>query len=121
MDLMDSNKDPQRENMEIFTLSDDHISKEKPAKGLESFANEFLEDRLMELKEARISLSSSDFDYVKKVAHSWKGYSEPYGFKILGFIGEKLEETASMQKKSESLQLLEQVDQYLLLKSKYIS
>lgn len=92
---------------------------EQPLEGLESFVPGFLEDRKKELstyKPASNSSSNVDLQALQKVAHQWKGFSEPYGFKTLGLLAADLETKAKDGDQEECQRLLNEIDEYLQLK-----
>lgn len=84
----------QEHTMEKYTdyLSD--IKNEQAEEDLEEFKQEFFTDRQEDMKNLDSALKSTDFNQIKKIAHNWKGYSKPYGFKLLGIIGANLEKAA---------------------------
>ncbi len=72
-------------------------SQEIPSPGLEEFVEEFLTDRLTEIKILRASLMAQDFESIRIQAHKWKGFSSPYGFGQLEKIGCLLEKSAEQK------------------------
>jgi hypothetical protein len=75
------------------------IKNEVVSKGLESYVAEFLEDRKSESHLIKGFLIDLNFEEIQKIAHQWKGFSEPYGFKFLGTLGGEMESSASTQDK----------------------
>lgn len=78
---------------------------ETPLPGLEAFHDEFLASRGQEMLELSDALKASDFAFIGKMAHKWKGFANPYGFGILGYIALELEESA-LEAKLDDCQLL---------------
>lgn len=101
-------------------LSKDEIRKEAPQKGLEPYLHEFYDDRLREIEVAHDYLERQNFDNVKELAHKWKGYSAPYGFNLLGQLGQELEVASLNKSEPESKSILELIDQYMQIKSQYL-
>lgn len=94
------------------------IQNEMPEPGLESFVNDFIQNRKADLLEIRIALQNNDFDLVKSHAHNWKGFSRPYGFIMLEDLALKLEQLSLQRKLNEVHEVIDQVQKYLDLKSK---
>ncbi len=59
--------------------------------GLEKFVHEFIYDRENELEMLSKNLQKQEFEEIRKVAHRWKGFCAPYGFKTLEEYCVKLE------------------------------
>jgi HPt (histidine-containing phosphotransfer) domain-containing protein len=91
---------------------------ETPLAGLESFVPGFMRDRRKELDMYLGSGQSLDTAALAKLAHQWKGFSEPYGFKALGLMAQELEQKAKAGDQTECHRILAQIDQYLRIKEK---
>ncbi len=65
---------------------------EKPEKGLEPFIPEFIVNRYLDLEKLESFIFDQNFDSIAKLAHSWKGFSRPYGFLNLEILAFKLED-----------------------------
>jgi hypothetical protein len=90
---------------------------ETPLAGLESFVPGFLRDRRKELDQYLGAGQQLDLVSLQKLAHQWKGFSEPYGFKTLGIFAQELEVKAKAGDQAECHRLLAQIDQYLKIKA----
>lgn len=91
---------------------------EKPLPGLEPFFDEFLRDRTEECNgELSTALATSDFEAIRRLAHKWKGFCEPYGFGGLGQMAIRLEQQAAAQNMAECQKLFEQIQAYLATKA----
>lgn len=103
--------------MSIF----DNIPSEKPLDELKSFQSEFLKDRNEELANLKEAVESQDFESIKKIAHNWKGFSEPYGFHGLATLSRSIENSAKAQNSEECESYLKDIEKYLELKASHIS
>lgn len=97
---------------------------ESPLEGLESFVPGFLQDRKKELNTYlptdQGDQGSIDLQSLQKIAHQWKGFSEPYGFKTLGLLAAELEQKAKAGDEAECHRILNEIEEYLALKEKHI-
>ena len=92
------------------------VKNEKASPGLEEYAQEFLEDRFMELEDMRKYYVNSDLENIRKLAHKWKGFCVPYGFIKLETLSESLEKAAIESNQQESLVYIDQINEYLKAK-----
>lgn len=88
--------------------------------GLEEFVGEFLKDRLSEMEVVKNSLKQKDLETIKRMAHKWKGYSEPYGFGQLGVLAKDLENSAAKGNFQDCQNQLSSICEYLDQKAKAI-
>ncbi len=91
---------------------------ETPLAGLESFVPGFMRDRRKEVDQYLGTGQALDMPALAKLAHQWKGFSEPYGFKALGLMATELEQKAKASEAAECHRILAQIDQYLRIKEK---
>jgi len=108
-------------DMKSITLFDkSQLEFEKPEEGLEDFQKEFLESRSEELKKVHILADQGNFDEISKLSHTWKGFSKPYGFEIMGQLAIILEKS-SIDKDLDSLsEVIYNLNAYLDLKRKQL-
>lgn len=92
------------------------LSEEKVTPGLEKFVEEFFYDRVKELDQIKVCLKKNDLETIRKIAHQWKGFSEPYGFQCLGVLSRTLEHQAENKAVEEVSQLLSEISRYFKLK-----
>jgi len=97
------------------------IKNECPQQGLEPFVKGFLADRCDESEELAVFLSKSDFEQIKSLAHKWKGFSLPYGFKLLGELSIDLELAAKQSDLGQCELLVQDIKKYLEIKKSLIS
>lgn len=96
------------------------VKNEKPLEALESFSEEFLNDRLAEFKSLEQFEQSKDYSEIKSLAHKWKGFCEPYGFNELGKLSTKLEDELKLNNVDKTTHLINEIRQYLIAKKDYI-
>ncbi len=96
------------------------ISNEKAVQGLEVFAQNFHNDRVQELKDIKSFYQAENLQKIKAIAHKWKGYSAPYGFNTLEKLSIELENETIKENKLKVGELIEQIENYLNLKRKYL-
>lgn len=97
------------------------IENEKPNKGLEQFTEEFFLDRSRDLDEMIAALGSDDLETVRKHAHRWKGFSEPYGFDHLEMLAIEIEIECARDNHLKVSELLKSVSEYLEQKKNFLN
>jgi HPt (histidine-containing phosphotransfer) domain-containing protein len=95
------------------------IENEEAEPALKPFAHEFLTDRLKEQETLSKYIDGEDFDAIRKLAHTWKGYSAPYGFHTLATLSRQLEEFSEGRNINECKNIFAQVKKYLDYKKRY--
>lgn len=98
-----------------------NLAEERPVEGLEEFAPQFLKDRQREFAPYRETERVEDFETLRKLAHQWKGFSEPYGFQTLGVLAQELEVCAKAEDQPGCLRLFGEIDRYLTAKEQSLS
>ncbi len=78
----------------------------------------FLNSRKEDLRHLEDYLQNKNFDEIKKIAHTIKGISRPYGFPTLEDMSRQLETQALEKQPQEIQKTLHEMKTYL---SKYIS
>lgn len=102
----------------LFSL--EALQSETPEEGLEEFVEKFLTDRKREVAALR-EATHLEMSQIGKLAHQWKGFSEPYGFATLGMLARELEQAAKTDKKEECRMFLDEIALYLSEKEKLIA
>lgn len=85
----------------------------RPDRDLEDLIPSFLENRKRELAEMVAALARSDYEIVRRMAHTWKGICRPYGFVHLETLSKKLEVAGEAENAEEAKSILQQIDEYL--------
>ncbi len=89
------------------------LNKEAPNPGLEVFELEFYEDRLKEFESLKQHMLDSEYENIRKLAHKWKGFCGPYGFKQLEVLSQKLEISSQNKDSAEIKTILQEMSNYL--------
>lgn len=97
-----------------------NIADEKASPGLEEFSLEFHGDRVQEVNLILELVSKKDLDAVRKIAHKWKGFCEPYGFNFLEELSINLERAAIDKNLSQIENTINDIVSYLKEKEVYI-
>lgn len=69
----------------------------------------FLNERNKEIIVLTAALQKEDFNQLQSIAHKWKGFCEPYGFKDLAELAISLELAAKNKNKEECSRLIQQI------------
>ena len=86
---------------------------EIPLPGLQPFIAEFSASRKEELVQLKGYLDASDFEAMRKLAHTWKGFAVPYGYGILEYLAIELELAAEDRNREVCQSLVKEVEIYL--------
>lgn len=73
----------------------------------------FLSSRKEDLKSISTHLENKDFESIRKIAHTIKGISRPYGFPSLEILSKQLEEHAKSQDIQHIRETFELIQSYL--------
>lgn len=92
------------------------ILSEVVTQGLEGYYDSFLTDRKAELSLMEKDLSSSNYDNIRKISHTWKGFCSPYGFNHLGELALVLEQSAIKSDFASCHEIMKEMALYLKLK-----
>lgn len=81
----------------------------------------FLSDRLAELVDLKQAIKKGNLDYASRLAHQWKGFAEPYGFKHLAQIAVNFEHALLKSASQDELdQLSLELEKYLEFKKEQL-
>lgn len=97
-----------------------NLENEKPETVLEPFLEEFYTSRIGEVNTLSTLVQTGEMKKISGIAHSWKGFSKPYGFDFLGEVGVELEKAAKASDKELCEKLLVHVRNYLSDKKKFL-
>ena len=95
---------------------------EKAVEGLESFIPGFYKDRVADYEQLKGFYEKKSYEDIKKLAHRWKGFCDPYGFGKLTIISKSLEEECEKHNIDQGTvqKLINEVKDYLEIKGKEI-
>lgn len=85
----------------------------RPDPDLADLIPSFQENRKNELEELKAARGRNDFEFVRRMAHTWKGICRPYGFVHLETLSRSLEEAGEREDGGEVDQILGEIETYL--------
>lgn len=84
-----------------------------PDKDLEDLIPTFLQNRRNELTEIDEAAMNSDFEFIRRTAHTWKGICRPYGFIYLETLSISLEVAGEAEDQAKTLAVAKEIQTYL--------
>lgn len=72
-----------------------------------------MQNRRNELVEIESALAKGDFEFIRRLAHTWKGICRPYGFMHLETLSRSLEEAGGHENRSDATRVASEIRQYL--------
>jgi HPt (histidine-containing phosphotransfer) domain-containing protein len=72
-----------------------------------------MQNRRNELAEIEAALGRNDFQFIRRMAHTWKGICRPYGFVHLETLSKTLEGAGEREDRSEVARLATEIRVYL--------
>ncbi len=85
----------------------------RPDPDLADLIPSFLQNRRNELSELEGAVARGDFEFIRRMAHTWKGICRPYGFIHLETISRGLESAGTTESSPEISGLLSEIHNYL--------
>ncbi len=85
----------------------------RPDPDLEDLIPSFLQNRRNELADIESALASSDFESIRRMAHTWKGICRPYGFVHLETLSRSLEDAGDRESQEDVNGLINEIRAYL--------
>ncbi len=80
---------------------------------LEDLVPGFLANRRADVIRLRGYIEAGDFDAARRLGHDLKGVGEPYGFKVLSRVGQRIERAAEAREVAELERAAAGLDDYL--------
>lgn len=123
---MTKKTDPKDDNEEVIMQENEHRQSEdsshanspttwvvRPDPDLEDLIPSFMQNRKNELVDLEQSASRSDFDFIRRMAHTWKGICRPYGFVHLETLSRNLEDAGEREHQADVQTILGEIKDYL--------
>jgi HPt (histidine-containing phosphotransfer) domain-containing protein len=85
----------------------------RPDPDLEDLIPSFMQNRKNELVDLEHCASRSDFDGIRRMAHTWKGICRPYGFVHLETLSRTLEDAGERESIADVNAVLVEIKDYL--------
>jgi HPt (histidine-containing phosphotransfer) domain-containing protein len=85
----------------------------RPDPDLQDLIPSFMQNRKNELVEIEVALAKSDFESIRRLAHTWKGICRPYGFIHLETLSRRLEKSGEIENLTEAKAIASEIRAYL--------
>jgi HPt (histidine-containing phosphotransfer) domain-containing protein len=85
----------------------------RPDPDLADLIPSFVQNRRNELAELQVAHAKADFEFVCRIAHTWKGICRPYGFNHLETLAKSLEEAGERESASDVAGVMAEMTLYL--------
>ena len=85
----------------------------RPESDLEDLIPDFMNNRRTDLSQIQNAMTNKDFVFIKRLGHTLKGISRPYGFIYLETISKRLEEAGEHQDLNQVQTLFDEMKYYL--------
>ena len=85
----------------------------RPDKDLEDLIPSFMQNRRNELVEIDAAVKGQDFEFIRRLAHTWKGICRPYGFIHLETLSKSLEQSGEREDINAITQLAAEIRDYI--------
>lgn len=72
-----------------------------------------MQNRRNELKEIEGAIERDDFEFIRRLAHTWKGICRPYGFVHLETLSRNLESAGVKESRDEVESITAEIRDYL--------
>lgn len=85
----------------------------RPDPDLADLIPSFQENRKIELADLKLARARSDYEFIRRMAHTWKGICRPYGFVHLETLSRSLEEAGEREAGPDVDTVLNEMTDYL--------
>lgn len=85
----------------------------RPDPDLADLIPSFQENRKNELVELKAARARGDYEFIRRMAHTWKGICRPYGFVHLETLSRALEEAGEREDGPDVDQVLNDMTDYM--------
>lgn len=85
----------------------------RPDADLADLIPAFLQNRRNELAELHVAHKTGDFDFIRRMSHTWKGICRPYGFVHLETLSKSLEDAGERENASDVGTIVLEMGSYL--------
>lgn len=111
---MDHKIDHQDQRKEAFVKSSSATTwVVRPDPDLADLIPSFVQNRKNELAELQNARAKSDYEFIRRMSHTWKGICRPYGFIHLETLSKNLEAAGERESPSDVEQVMEEMTSYL--------
>lgn len=85
----------------------------RPDPDLADLIPSFMQNRRNELEELKGARSRNDYEFIRRMSHTWKGICRPYGFVHLETLSKSLEEAGEREDAAEVERIMNEMASYL--------
>jgi HPt (histidine-containing phosphotransfer) domain-containing protein len=85
----------------------------RPDPDLADLIPSFMQNRKNELEELQQARSRNDYEFVRRMSHTWKGICRPYGFIHLETLSKSLEEAGEREDAGDVGRIMDEMASYL--------
>ena len=85
----------------------------RPEADLEDLIPDFMNNRRADLAQIQEAMTNKDFTFIKRLGHTLKGISRPYGFVYLETLSKRLEQAGESQDLNQVQALYDEIKYYL--------
>lgn len=85
----------------------------RPDPDLADLIPSFMQNRRNELTELLTAGGRGDFEFIRRMSHTWKGICRPYGFIHLETLSRQLEEAGEREDAKDVASIMAEMGQYL--------
>ncbi len=111
---MDQQMDPEMDQREEAVKSSSPTTwVVRPDPDLADLIPSFVQNRRNELAELQTALAKSDFEFIRRMSHTWKGICRPYGFIHLETLSKSLEEAGERESSADVAPIIVEIGIYL--------
>ena len=85
----------------------------RPDPDLADLIPAFLQNRKTELDDFKLAVARKDYEFIRRLAHTWKGICRPYGFIHLETLSFSLEAAGEREDPAEVNQVVNEITSHL--------
>ncbi len=85
----------------------------RPDPDLADLIPSFMQNRKNELEELKQARSRNDYEFIRRMSHTWKGIARPYGFIHLETLSRSLEEAGERENATDVERIINEIADYI--------
>ncbi len=85
----------------------------RPDPDLADLIPSFMQNRRNELAELQTARERGDYEFIRRMSHTWKGICRPYGFVHLETLSRSLEEAGEREDATDVATIVSEMGSYL--------
>ena len=100
-------------NKEVLMTTSQTAWVVRPDPDLADLIPTFIQNRRNELAELQVARKSGDYEFIRRMSHTWKGICRPYGFVHLETLSKSLEDAGEREDASDVETIVNEMGSYL--------